>query len=30
VDPALFDPDGVHFLPVAGQDYCRHLIDSAR
>lgn len=29
-DPTFFDPDGVHFLPVYGQDYCRHLIDSAR
>ncbi len=30
IDPAHLDPDGVHLLPVFGQEYCRHLIDSAR
>ncbi len=30
IDPANLNTDGVHFLSITGQDYCRHLIDSAR
>jgi len=30
IDPSHLDPDGIHLLPVFGQEYCRHLIDSAR
>jgi len=29
-DYGSLDSDGIHFNPLAGQNYCMHLIDSAR